>query len=639
MLDLEIGRIFSAIDANEDGRASWEEIQKALYPQDSIRVTPHRRNRQVNVSVALAPVRTPDPEESSESIFASSAKDNAALDRLRAKAAIAGLRQPEERLPPTHVAVRSPSRSILPRTSGPIVEVDVDDDRVQNLQNQIYFLELECALLRKQCVTEEGNEDTTTSAPTTSNSMSKKSHIQRNDGDIDVQLAELRVLAKRREEEQRRHIRKLESRIQHLEAEIGAADERARRFEATSIEEQKLRREAANEAEAQHVSDLREVATLKQRLQDLESDLERHRSERDAALAREKKERTCCREQIVELKSHSRKLEAELEAAQVRESATSDALAKAQRELADASVGAESAREAAENARKEASALASEIDGAREALARTTLKLRQAEVSKEQADEACERATKSLISQERALAASKTAASDALERCASLDRKLAEARTAARALKSDRKVAEAAASRCKGALESRLRQMESLESSGLEGEERFQIQSEQLLKAERATETWRESSKDLEKRQAQLIAESTALRDTVVRLTAEAKRDKAMLEASRRREDGLKAERQILQDTVLRLRAFTKLHDSQRELAALSQSTFSAAESMRQLLQVIAAPETKERISDMELEEEDGSLDVTETDGQKRSSGVHDEGEGGRGGSGESSSK
>ena len=119
LLDIDVARVFKGIDANHNGRISIDELRVALFPRERVRVTPHR------------------------SEGPPSAKRRAqALDALRSKASIAGLKKGKDSIKP-------------PPPSAAVVTEDVEDeDELNNLQNQIYFLELECALLRKEAAKE-----------------------------------------------------------------------------------------------------------------------------------------------------------------------------------------------------------------------------------------------------------------------------------------------------------------------------------------------------------------------------------------------------------------------------------------------------------------------------------------------------
>ena len=118
LLDIDVARVFKGIDANHNGRISIDELRVALFPRERVRVTPHR------------------------SEGPPSAKRRAqALDALRSKASIAGLKKEKDSIKP-------------PPAATSVMEDVEDEDELNNLQNQIYFLELECALLRKEAAKE-----------------------------------------------------------------------------------------------------------------------------------------------------------------------------------------------------------------------------------------------------------------------------------------------------------------------------------------------------------------------------------------------------------------------------------------------------------------------------------------------------
>lgn len=181
LLDIDVARVFKGIDANHNGRISIDELRVALFPRERVRVTPHR------------------------SEGPPSAKRRAqALDALRSKASIAGLKKGKDSIKP-------------PPPSAAVVTEDVEDeDELNNLQNQIYFLELECALLRKEAAKEGDievdNEEKVGRVPNSSRLLESD--------DIDAQLRHLRDTSHRQQQEQKRFISKLESEIRQLHAEV-----------------------------------------------------------------------------------------------------------------------------------------------------------------------------------------------------------------------------------------------------------------------------------------------------------------------------------------------------------------------------------------------------------------------------------
>ena len=95
-----------------------------------------------------------------------------------------------------------------------------DEDELNNLQNQIYFLELECALLRKEAAKEgdvEGAEND--NEEKVGGRVPNSSRLLESD-DIDAQLRHLRDTSHRQQQEQKRFISKLESEIRQLHAEV-----------------------------------------------------------------------------------------------------------------------------------------------------------------------------------------------------------------------------------------------------------------------------------------------------------------------------------------------------------------------------------------------------------------------------------
>ena len=181
LLDIDVARVFKGIDANHNGRISIHELRTTLFPGERVRVTPHRGGPP-------------------------SAKRRAqALDALKSKASIAGLK--------TEPKVDS----FEPASA---TEEAEDEDELNNLQNQIYFLELECALLRKEAakegdveVAENNNEEKV------GGRVPNSSRLLESD-DIDAQLRHLRDTSHRQQQEQKRFISNFESEIRQLHAEV-----------------------------------------------------------------------------------------------------------------------------------------------------------------------------------------------------------------------------------------------------------------------------------------------------------------------------------------------------------------------------------------------------------------------------------
>eukprot|EP00939_MAST-03C_sp_MAST-3C-sp1_P002727 g2727.t1 len=621
LLDQEIERVFDGVDKDHDGRVSWDEIQIALFPGEKVTVTPHPPPRQRRTNAAL-------PPGPSKELFASESSHNAtekALDRLRAKAAIAGIRPTDASSPVGYEF--NPMRQPITRhrkygeheEEGEAESVDGeiasngDEDRVTNLRNQIYFLELETALLRKQCMsgerlpgddTKHRGENNASATSLDGNAKLMDTSVPTGDADIDSQLDGLRAIAKRRERTQERLVQKFQSEIERLKTEIGVADERAQRFDTDAAAAQEKYNEGLERVQKQHADDLRRIASLELRLKNADADLEKLRSHHAAARIAESEERSRLREQLGTARSRSRDLQDELVASTVREKSASDALEKLQEQLAVASVETERAQAEASKAKDSARDDAAEIDALREELARAKHQIRQVEASRDAAMDECELTRKKLVVRDRELKTSAAIARDAVGRCEDLEKSLVEARVASKEAASRTSMAEAVATKRTDSIVERAKQIERLELSGFANEEHLQRQGERLADVTNAAIAAKEALARVEKDHAELAAEGATLRESVRSLENEAKRSGDWLRDSREREGTLRAEVEVLRKSLARMRAFTKLHDSQKELAALSQSTFSAAESMRHLLEAIAAPETKHSIADIEAENE-----------------------------------
>jgi len=180
LLDIDVQRVFRGIDQDHNGRISVEELQNALFPKSTrVRVTPHRDS-------------PPSARRRAQ-----------ALDALKYKASIAGLKSKNENI-----------KLDLPT---PKEEVE-DEDELNNLQNQIYFLELECALLRKEAakdghIEQDDNNNNNIRIPNNTSSLLQTD-------DIDAQLRHLRDTSHRQQQEQKRFISKLESETRQLRAEV-----------------------------------------------------------------------------------------------------------------------------------------------------------------------------------------------------------------------------------------------------------------------------------------------------------------------------------------------------------------------------------------------------------------------------------
>ena len=180
LLDIDVARVFKGIDANHNGRISIHELRTTLFPGERVRVTPHRGGPP-------------------------SAKRRAqALDALKSKASIAGLKTE-----PKVVDSFEPASA---------TEEAEDEDELNNLQNQIYFLELECALLRKEAA-KEGDVELENDDAGKAKRVPNSTTLLETD-DIDAQLRHLRDTSHRQQQEQKRFISKLESEIRQLHAEV-----------------------------------------------------------------------------------------------------------------------------------------------------------------------------------------------------------------------------------------------------------------------------------------------------------------------------------------------------------------------------------------------------------------------------------
>ena len=132
-------------------------------------------------------------------------------------------------------------------------------------------------------------------------------------------------------------------------------------------------------------------------------------------------------------------------------------------------------------------------------------------------------------------------------------------------------------------VESILKRVQRVEEDSLKKDERIHIQAERLEETERKLNLLSSQSETITKREAALVADSQSMKQTLNLLRQKLKTETERSEKEEKRARRLSTNVSVLKEQCRKLKAMAQLRDSQKELEVLSKSTFSAAESMREL--------------------------------------------------------
>jgi len=379
------------------------------------------------------------------------------------------------------------------------------------------------------------------------------------------------------------------------------------------LEKQK-RSKLQNRFEERHRKDLEKLATLSQKISALDNELAQSRVESADTRNSEAQERIRLREELSKVLSENRHLKSELSTSQTKEFKSCELLEQSRLSVAKMEIEMKRLSNQEVESKQFAEQLESSLEKLRLEYARSQNERGQAKALQDHAQAECNRLEKENASLRKLLESSRSETKHLKTRVKSLETDVVKHKKKIALNEDEITRTNALVSQKNDELQSILKRVQNTEEESLKKDERIHVQAEHLEETKRKLDVLEEQRETISKREAVLLADSQSMKQTLTILRQNLKQQTERSEIEENRSRRLSTNLSVLKEQCRRLKAMAQLRESQKELEVLSKSTFSAAESMRELLKTISSKETKDMLEDDGLMEDvgDGTMEVGE---------------------------